>query len=104
MHQNIESCIYSIRGLQVMLDSDLARMYQTDTKYINRSVSRNLNRFPIDFAFQLNENEWQTLRCQFGTLNEKESRGKHRKYLPWVFIEHGLIQRIDGLERKQIET
>ena len=51
--QNIESIIYTIRGLQVMLDSNLARMYQTETKYINRSVSRNLNRFPVDFAFQI---------------------------------------------------
>ena len=88
--QNIESFIYTIRGLQVMLDSDLARMYQTETKYINRSVGRNLNRFPVDFAFQLNDNEWESLRCQFGTLNEKTGRGKHRKYLPWVFTEHGV--------------
>lgn len=88
--QNIESIIYSVRGLQVMLDSDLARMYQTETKYINRSVSRNLNRFPVDFAFQLNDKEWETLRFQIGTLNEKTSRGKHRKYLPWVFTEHGV--------------
>jgi hypothetical protein len=88
--QNIESIIYTIRGLQVMLDSDLARMYQTETKYINRSVSRNLNRFPVDFAFQLNDNEWESLRFQIGTLNQKTSRGKHRKYLPWVFTEHGV--------------
>jgi phage regulator Rha-like protein len=73
-----------------MLDSDLARMYQTETKYINRSVSRNLNRFPVDFAFQLNDNEWESLRFQIGTLNQKTSRGKHRKYLPWVFTEHGV--------------
>jgi phage regulator Rha-like protein len=88
--QNIESIIYSVRGLQVMLDSDLASMYQTETKYINRSVSRNLNRFPVDFAFQLNDKEWESLRFQIGTLNEKTSRGKHRKYLPWVFTEHGV--------------
>jgi phage regulator Rha-like protein len=88
--QNIESIIYSVRGLQVMLDSDLARMYQTETKYINRSVSRNLNRFPVDFAFQLNDKEWDSLRFQIGTLNKKSSRGKHRKYLPWVFTEHGV--------------
>ncbi len=88
--QNIESIIYSVRGLQVMLDSDLARMYQTETKYINRSVSRNLNRFPVDFAFQLNDKEWDSLRFQIGTLNKKTSRGKHRKYLPWVFTEHGV--------------
>jgi phage regulator Rha-like protein len=88
--QNIESIIFTIRGLQVMLDSDLARLYKTETKYINRSVSRNMNRFPVDFAFQLTEIEWQTLRFQIGTLNENEGRGKHRKYLPWVFTEHGV--------------
>jgi len=49
-----------------------------------------LNRFPVDFAFQLNDKEWETLRFQIGTLNEKTSRGKHRKYLPWVFTEHGV--------------
>jgi hypothetical protein len=49
-----------------------------------------LNRFPVDFAFQLNDNEWESLRFQIGTLNEKKSRGKHRKYLPWVFTEHGV--------------
>ena len=86
----IHSKIFTIRGKQVMLDSDLARMYQTETKYINRSVSRNLNRFPVDFAFQLNDNEWESLRFQIGTLNEKTTRGKHRKYLPWVFTEHGV--------------
>ena len=88
--QNIESIIFTIRGLQVMFDSDLARLYKTETKYINRSVSRNMNRFPVDFAFQLTEIEWQTLRFQIGTLNENEGRGKHRKYLPWVFTEHGV--------------
>jgi hypothetical protein len=49
-----------------------------------------MNRFPVDFAFQLTEIEWQTLRFQIGTLNENEGRGKHRKYLPWVFTEHGV--------------
>ncbi len=88
--QNLESIIYTVRGLQVMLDSDLARMYQSETKYINRAISRNLKRFPPDFAFQLTDNEWESLRFQIGTLNEKESRGKHRKYLPWVFTEHGV--------------
>jgi hypothetical protein len=87
---HIESKIYSIRGEQVMLDSDLAKMYQTETKYINRAVNRNPNRFPSAFAFQLNEIEWDALRFQIGTLNEKPGRGQHRKYLPWVFSEQGV--------------
>ena len=88
--QNLESIIYTVRGLQVMLDSDLVRINHSETKYINRAISRNLKRFPPDFAFQLTDNEWESLRFQIGTLNEKESRGKHRKYLPWVFTEHGV--------------
>jgi hypothetical protein len=88
--QNIENKIYSLRGLQVMLDSDLADMYQTETKYINRAVNRNPNRFPSTFAFQLTQEEWNTLRFQIGTLNENVGRGQHRKYLPTVFSEQGV--------------
>jgi hypothetical protein len=75
--QYIENKIYTLRGLQVMLDSDLAELYETETKYINRAVNRNTNRFPPDFAFQLNEEEWTALRFQIGTLKEKhrETRG-----------------------------
>lgn len=87
---HIENKIYAIRGVQVMLDSDLAKMYQTETKYINRAVNRNPKRFPTAFAFQLSENEWDSLRFQIGTLNEKPGRGQHRKYLPWVFTEQGV--------------
>ena len=67
----IENKIYTIRGVQIMLDSDLAWLYQTETKYINRAIIRNQNRFPIEFAFQLTEDEWDALRCQFGTLKNK---------------------------------
>jgi len=87
---NIENKIYSIRDVQVMLDSDLATMYQTETKYINRAVNRNPTRFPSAFAFQLNDSEWDSLRFQIGTLKEKSGRGQHRKYLPWVFTEQGV--------------
>ena len=136
----IENMIYTIRGQQVMLDSDLAEMYQTETKYINRAVSRNPSRFPEAFAFQITEEEWTTLRFQLGTLNTKPSRGTHRKYLPNVFTEqgvsmlsavlntdvailvsiqiiqafvamrktlgqlHGIIQRLEGVEIKQLQT
>jgi phage regulator Rha-like protein len=86
----IEKNIYTVRGVQVMFDNDLARFYQTETKYINRAVNRNPKRFPTEFAFQLNEKEWESLRFQFGTLNGKSTRGSHRKYLPWVFTEQGV--------------
>ena len=86
----IESRIFTIRGMQVMLDSDLAELYGTETKFINRAVSRNQDRFLADFAFRLNDEEWSALRFQNGTLNETLSRGKHRKYPPTAFTEQGV--------------
>ena len=86
----IESRIFTIRGMQVMLDSDLAELYGTETKFINRAVSRNQDRFPADFVFRLNDEEWSDLRFQNGTLNETLSRGKHRKYPPTAFTEQGV--------------
>jgi len=80
--------IYSIRGFQVMLDKDLAELYGVEVKYLNRAVKRNIERFPITFCFQLNENEVISLRCQFVTLDNR--RGKHRKFLPYVFAEQGV--------------
>jgi hypothetical protein len=88
--EHIQGKIFTIRGLQVMLDSDLASLYQTETKFINRAVKRNSMRFPDSFAFQLSEQEWEDLRFQNGTLKNKVGRGQHRKYLPWVFTEQGV--------------
>ena len=88
-HVDIRNLIYTIRGKQVMLDSDVANIYHCETKYINRVVKRNIERFPEEFCFQLNENEFEVLRCQFVTLNEN-GRGQHRKYLPYVFTEQGI--------------
>ena len=86
----IESRIFTIRGMQVMTDSDLAILYGTETKFINRAISRNQNRFPTDFAFRLSPEEWADLRFQNGTLNENQARGKHRKYPPIAFTEQGI--------------
>jgi len=86
----IESRIFTIRGMQVMIDSDLAILYGTETKFINRAISRNKNRFPTDFAFRLSPEEWADLRFQNGTLNENQARGKHRKYPPIAFTEQGI--------------
>lgn len=77
---------YEIRGVKVMLDYDLAELYEVETKYINLAVKRNIKRFPKDFMFQLNENEWEVLRLQIAT---SKKRGGNR-YLPYVFTEQGL--------------
>lgn len=84
--ENIESIIYTIRGKQVMLDSDLARLYQciNGTKTINQSVNRNRDRFPEDFYFQLTEREVKDLWSQIGTAN------KMSRSLPYVFTEQGV--------------
>jgi hypothetical protein len=81
--------IYLVRGQRVMLDSDLAELYGVATKVFNQAIKRNIGRFPSDFMFQLVENEDESLRSQSVTL--KPGRGQHRKYLPYVFTEHGAI-------------
>jgi phage regulator Rha-like protein len=82
----IERKIFYIRGNKVMLDSDLASLYGVETKYLKRAVRRNIERFPADFMFRLTRPKYNSLRCQFGTLE----KGAHTKYLPYVFTEHGV--------------
>lgn len=82
----IENIIYEIRGKQIMLDSDLAKLYQcvNGTKTINQAIKRHSNRFPNDFCFQLTKEEYEEiLKSQFGTLELKQ--GKYSKYLPPCF-------------------
>lgn len=83
-NEKIENMIYEIRGMQVMLDRDLAKLYQctNGTKDVNKAVKRNFNRFPEDFYFQLTEEEWKHLRCHFGTANKIRT-------LPFCFTEQG---------------
>lgn len=69
-HDIIASRIFDVRSTQVMLNSDLAELYETETKFINRAVKRNESRFPEAFMFQLTEEEWNRLRFQIGTLND----------------------------------
>jgi hypothetical protein len=83
----IESRIFTIRGMQVMLDSDLAKMYSVETKKLNQAVKRNSERFPLPFRFQLSENEMENLRSQFVTSNEMHGG---RRYLPFAFTEQGV--------------
>ena len=87
---DIKSMIYVVRNQQVMIDRDLAMLYQVETKRLNEAVKRNIARFPEEFRFQLTTEEAESLRSQFATLNENEGRGKHRKYLPYVFTEQGI--------------
>lgn len=88
--ERIAQSILFVRGQRVLLDSDLAAMYGAATKRFNEQVKRNLARFPADFAFQLSDAEAEFLRSQFATL-KRGGRGQHRKYLPYVFTEHGAI-------------
>ena len=84
--QNIETRIHEVRGQKVMLDFDLAELYEIETKNLNKAVNRNSKRCPGDFMFQLTKTEWESLRFQIGT---SKSRGGTR-YLPYVFTEQGL--------------
>jgi hypothetical protein len=86
----ITNRIFLIRGHKVMVDEDLARIYGVTTKRLNQQVYRNLQRFPSDFMFQLTQEEADALRLHFATLNRR-GRGRHRKYLPYVFTEHGAV-------------
>lgn len=98
--ENIKNLIYTIRGQQVMLDSDVAMLYHYETRKVNQTVKRNIERFPERFCFRLNEQEAESLRSQFVTLN-KNGRGQHRKYLPYVFTEQG-IAMLSGLLKNEI--
>ncbi len=84
----IESLILSVRGLRVMLDSDLAKIYGVTTGALNQALKRNIKRFPDDFAFQLSSEELEVLMSQI-VISKKGSGG--RRKLPWVFTEHGAI-------------
>jgi len=134
--KHIESQIFTIRGLQVMIDRDLAEMYQVETKVLNQAVKRNSERFPIQFRFKLTENE----KTELVTICDRFDSLKHSSSNPNVFTEqgvamlsavlrskiavqisiqiinafvemrkfianhYGLLQRMDGIERKQLET
>jgi hypothetical protein len=143
---NIENKIYAIRGMQVMLDYDLATLYDVETKRLNEQVKRNIKRFPDSFMFQLNEQEWEHLQSQIATAEKSPTNLQSqiatakRRTLPYVFTEqgvsmlsavlnseqailvsiqiiktfvamrkaignlHGLIQRLDSVEYKQLKT
>lgn len=100
--RSIQNRIYEIRGRRVMLDRDLAELYETETKVLNLAVKRNHKRFPDDFTFQLTKEEWEFLRFQIETLEIPTpkgriptnkfgtARGQFSKYLPYAFTEQGV--------------
>lgn len=97
----IKDLIYVIRGHRVMLDSDLAFLYEVETKVLNQAVKRNIERFPRDFMFQLTKEEYEVLRSQFVTSKSKiETRGG-RQYLPYVFTEQGVAMLSSVLKSKR---
>jgi hypothetical protein len=100
--RSIQNRIFELRGERVMLDRDIAKLYETETKALNFAVKRNIGRFPSDFMFQLTKEEFDGISFQIETLergenhlrlqNEtlKRGRGKHSKYLPYAFTEQGV--------------
>lgn len=98
-NRDIQHMIYNIRDKQVMIDSDLAMLYQVETKYLNRQKSRNEDRFPEDFCFQLTKEEYDILRCQ-NVTSKKESGSGGRRYLPYVFTEQGIAMLSTVLKSK----
>lgn len=114
--ENIRNLIYTIRGKQVMLDSDVVRLYHYPTKRINEAVRRNQERFPENFCFQLSENEVESMWSQFATASEKienmwsqsvttskalDNKFRNKKYLPYAFTEQG-IAMLSGLLKNDI--
>lgn len=111
----IRNKIYEIRGHKVMLDFDLAELYEVETKRLKESVRRNIERFPDDFMFELTKSEYNSLRTQFASLNPEDSlrlqfatsktgRGQHAKYQPYAFTEQG-VAMLSGIlnSKKAIE-
>jgi phage regulator Rha-like protein len=109
--KSIQNRIYEIRGERVMLDRDLAALYETETGALNLAVKRNIQRFPADFMFQLTKEEFESLRFQFESLDTTEplrlqneilnnGRGRHSKYLPYAFTEQG-VAMLSGILRSE---
>lgn len=100
--QTIQNRIYEIRGERIMLDRDLAALYETEPKALNLAVKRNIKRFPIDFMFQLTKEEFDNVRFHIETIEKsdnplrlqietlKKGRGQHTKYMPYAFTEQGV--------------
>ncbi len=99
VNNNVENMIYEIRGFQVMLSSDVAKLYQVETRRINEVIKRNIKRFPDTFCFQLTETEFYNLRSQFAISSENNHGGV--RYLPYVLTEQGIMM-LSGLLKSDI--
>ena len=99
LQERIEKKNYLIRNQKVMIDQDLAELYDVSTGRLNEQVKRNLERFPTDFMFQLSKTEYNTIRSQIAIL--KVGKGRHRKYLPYAFTEQGVAMLSSVLKSKR---
>ena len=99
-HEAIARKILLLRGKKVMLDRDLAALYAVATGNLNKAVKRNINRFPVDFMFQLSKDEYDSLRFQIGILK----RGRHSKYLPFAFTQEGVAMLSSVLNSERAIT
>ena len=101
-NEEIKNLIYTIRGKQVMLDSDVAMLYNYETKKVNQAVKRNIDRFPERFCFQLTEKELEIMWSQIVTTSKLEdNKYRSKKYLPYVFTEQG-IAMLSGILKSEI--
>ena len=101
-NEKIKNLIYTIRGKQVMLDSDVAMLYNYETKKVNQAVKRNIDRFPERFCFQLTEDELEIMWSQIVTTSKlKQNKYRSKKYLPYVFTEQG-IAMLSGILKSEV--
>ncbi len=100
--KEIKNSIYTIRGKQVMLDSDVAMLYNYETKKVNQAIKRNIDRFPERFCFQLTEKELELMWSQIVTTSKLEdNKYRSKKYLPYVFTEQG-IAMLSGILKSEV--
>lgn len=101
--QTIQSRIYEVRGQKVMLDFDLAELYEVETKRLNEAVKRNMERFPERFMFRLDQKEWEDMRSQYATASDQSKR--NIGITPFAFTEHGVTMLSSVLRsKKAIQT
>ena len=97
----IQKKIFDVRGHRVMLDFDLAELYEVQTKVLKQAVKRNADIFPDDFMFELARGEWKLLRSQIVTLEKGHGKGRYPKYLPFAFTEYGVAMLANVLKSRK---
>lgn len=99
--QPIQNKIYEIRGQKVMLDFDLAELYEVETRVLKQAVRRNMDVFPDDFMLQLTKEEWKLLTSQIVMFEKGQGKGKYPKHLPFAFTEHGVTMLASVLKSEK---